>query len=427
MEKLMEPERPESKRSPEPMESEPLGPENPSDANNDPGAPATPLHPTGSAASHDGMSTLGRSIAAYGPAARQLDTMKVRGRLRAVWLALWLAGAAGCVAVGFYGDTRLFLSLFLFFAALSVVVAVRGFGRGLDADGNGVVVRNMLRARPILWRDLAAIEFKGVSSEALENMYYNLVFQRHDGSHVTAEAPGGGIEPGQYLFELRERLVAMRAAAVGDPHAPADRPSDADGIDADATPPAEPPSWVPPPWSGSTDTEAVPPAAAARSRVKRWGGVVVSVAVALAIAFVPFPSLGPLLWNVGRVSHVEVMPLRVYWEDLQPGMCVREDPNGMDYLVVNCSAEHEEEVMLRGTLAGSDEWPGDAAIDDAAWEKCTSAFASYVGLRIDESRLDFNFVTPDKDGWTDSKPTLICLVVDPSQDQITRALRGANE
>ena len=136
------------------------------------------------------------------------DTLKVRGRLRGVWLALWLAGAAGCVLVGLYGDTpedtlgshRLFLSLFLFLAALSVVLAVRGFGRGLDADGNGVVVRKMFRATSIPWHELAAIEFKGVHSEAMENMYHQLVFQRRDGSRVTADAPGGETQLGEYLL-----------------------------------------------------------------------------------------------------------------------------------------------------------------------------------------------------------------------------------
>jgi hypothetical protein len=159
------------------------------------------------------------------PAPQQpgLDTLKVRGRLRGVWLALWLAGAAGCVAVGLYEDKPepgshawWFLTLFLSLAAVLVVLAVRSFGQGLDADGNGVVVRKMLRATPIPWRDLAAIEFKGVDSEAMSNMYYNLVFQRHDGSQVTADAPGGGIRPGEYLFELRERLLAMQSAAGED-------------------------------------------------------------------------------------------------------------------------------------------------------------------------------------------------------------------
>jgi hypothetical protein len=368
--------------------------------------------------------------------ARPPNTMKVRGQFRALWMALWLAGAAGCVAFGIYGDSpedtlgshQIFLSLFLFLAAMSVLVAVRSFGRGIDADGNGVVVRNTLRARPIPWSDLAAIEFKGVDSEAITNMYYLLVFQRHDGSRVTAEAPGGGIDPGGYLFELRDRLLAMRSAALGDPPPSADRPSDAASTDEEAAPAAEPPSWVPPPWSGSTDTEAAPPAASAWSRVKRWGGVVGGVAVMLAIAFVPFPSHGLLLWNVGRVLHVDVMPLRVYWEDFQPGMCVREVTEGIeDDIVVDCSAEHEEEVMSRGTLAESKEWPGDAALEDAAGEKCKSAFASYVGLKFGDSRLDFDFLTPDKDSWNDGKVTLICLVLDPDHDQITRSLRGAHE
>ena len=167
------------------------------------------------------------------PAPQQpgLDTLKVRGRLRAVWMALWLAGAAGSVLVGVYGYTpdtpeshRQYLSLALFLAAVMVVLGVRTVGRGLDADGNGVVVRNTLRARSIPWRDLAAIEFKGDSevwdisdSEYWDIRYYKLVFQRHDGSRITAEAPAGrGTGPGEYLFELRERLLAMRSAAGED-------------------------------------------------------------------------------------------------------------------------------------------------------------------------------------------------------------------
>jgi hypothetical protein len=380
-------------------------------------------------------------MAADGPAARRLDTMKVRGRLRAVWLALWLAGAAGCVALGIYGDTPesphewWWLPLFLLLAAVSVGVAVRGFGRGLDADGNGVVVRNTLRARPIPWSDLAAIEFKGVDSEAITNMYYQLVFQRHDGSRVTAEAPGGGIDPGEYLFELRDRLLAMRSAALGYPHPPADRPSDAASTDAEAAlesvsdEPAK--DWATYPSQDQRDAGEEPLPVPARRRVKRWGGALASVAVALAIAFAPLPDVGSLLGDdetgAADSSAVDADAQRVYWEDLQPGMCVREDPNEMDYIVVDCSAEHEEEVMSRDTLARSKEYPGDAAVEDAAQQKCESAFASYVGLELAQSRLDLDYFTPDKDSWTAGKVTLICLVLDPDHDQITRALRGANE
>jgi hypothetical protein len=191
----------------------------------------------------------------------------------------------------------------------------------------------------------------------------------------------------------------------------------------------------------SVGTEDVAiPAAATQSWVRRWGGRIAGVAVALAFVVVPLPSSGWLLWNVGRVLHVDVMPLHVYWEDVQPGMCVRDDdPNGLDFLVVDCNAEHQEEVMSRSTLARSGGWPGDAAVEDMAGEKCKLAFATYVGLELGQSRLDFDFVTPDESGWNDLRPmpilrwpmigraTLICLVLDPDHDQITRALRGAHE
>ena len=68
----------------------------------------------------------------------------------------------------------------------------------LDADGDGVVVRNTLRATPIPWRDLAAIEFKGVESKvwAIEgDMYYKLVFQRHDGSGSPPRHPAVEQDP----------------------------------------------------------------------------------------------------------------------------------------------------------------------------------------------------------------------------------------
>jgi hypothetical protein len=177
-------------------------------------------------------------MAADRPAVRPLDTLKVRGRLRAAWLALWLAGAAECIGVGVCGDTpedtlgshQIFLSLFLFFGCSVGRGCGAGFGRGLDADGNCVVVRNALWAISIPWRELAAIEFKGVDSVAISDMYCQLVFQRHDGSRVTAEAPGGGARPGEYLFELRERLLAMRYAATwplvdaSNPTTPTDTP-----------------------------------------------------------------------------------------------------------------------------------------------------------------------------------------------------------
>jgi hypothetical protein len=360
--------------------------------------------------------------------------MKVRGRLRAVWLALWLAGAAGCVALGIYGDTPesphewWWLPLFLLLAAVSVGVAVRGFGRGVDADGNGVVVRNMFRVRPIPWRDLVAIEFKGVDSEAITNMYYNLIFQRRDGSRVTAEAPGGGVRPGEYLFELRERLFAMRSAALGYHHASADRPSDAASTDTEAAPPAGPSSWVPPPWSGSTDTEAAP--AAARSRVKRWGGVVVSVAVALAIAFVPLPDLGSLLGDDETAADspavdADAQRVSTTVDDLAVGECF-DDGNAEDEVIRQpCTVAHDGEIIGVVTLPGGP-YPGDNGVDKAADRACTHDFTKYVGKSFDDSELDLYYWTPTEHLWNDDDRLVVCAAYGPSRDKLTGTIKNSH-
>jgi hypothetical protein len=173
------------------------------------------------------------------------------------------------------------------------------------------------------------------------------------------------------------------------------------------------------------------------SRWERWGEPTVVVAI-LAIAI-----FGPLLLGDDDTANPPVVTAKtatpdptastttgqlVYWEDLQPGMCLpNQDMWAMDNLVVDCTVEHEYEVTSATTLARSEKYPGDDAVDKAAEKKCKSAFASYVGLGIDESRLDLDFWTVGQDGWTDSEQTVICLVLDPSNDHLTRSLRGAHK
>lgn len=122
-------------------------------------------------------------------------------------------------------------------------------------------------------------------------------------------------------------------------------------------------------------------------------------------------------------------PKRVYWEDLKPTMCVRF-PQATDttyVTVVDCRVGHQEEVMSRTTLAGGTKWPGDDAVDAASEVKCRAAFESYVGIAYDDSRLELDSVTTDAAGWADGDHTLVCLVLDPANEHLTRTLRKAQE
>ena len=108
-----------------------------------------------------------------------------------------------------------FCHSFCFLAALSVVLAVRGFGRGLDANGNGVVVRECLGPPRFPGTSLPPS-----SSEACTPRPWRTCTTNWSSSAVTDPGsppthPAVKHEFGEYLFELRERLLAMRSAALG--------------------------------------------------------------------------------------------------------------------------------------------------------------------------------------------------------------------
>ena len=122
-------------------------------------------------------------------------------------------------------------------------------------------------------------------------------------------------------------------------------------------------------------------------------------------------------------------PKRVYWQDLKPMTCVREpdDETASFVTAVDCRAEHDVEVMSRTSLKKTKKWPGDEAVNTAAFEKCSAAFAGYVGVPFDESRLEASFYSTDKEGWDQGDTTLICLIYDPVATNAPRRLKGAAE
>jgi hypothetical protein len=110
-------------------------------------------------------------------------------------------------------------------------------------------------------------------------------------------------------------------------------------------------------------------------------------------------------------------------------MCVRV-PTGQafEYLtVIDCRAPHEAEVTARGVIPGTSKWPGELAVDEAATKQCEPAFARYVGVTVEDSRLDFDYFVIDAAGWKTGPHTLICLVYDPSADHLTKSVRNARE
>ncbi len=89
-----------------------------------------------------------------------------------------------------------------------------------------------------------------------------------------------------------------------------------------------------------------------------------------------------------------------------------------------CDQEHYWEAFATATLTG-DDFPGNAAVREQAGEACDQAFATFVGVEADKSKLNLTMLTPTSETWTQAGDrAVVCLVGNPSGG-VTGTLRDA--
>lgn len=91
--------------------------------------------------------------------------------------------------------------------------------------------------------------------------------------------------------------------------------------------------------------------------------------------------------------------------------------------VVPCDQPHTDEVYFIFELDGED-FPGDDALEEAAWDGCASHFDAYVGVAYEDSVLDFYNYQPTETSWARADDrTVQCILF--SYEDVTGTLEGA--
>ncbi|MBB5744351.1 hypothetical protein HD600_002848 [Microbacterium ginsengiterrae] len=130
--------------------------------------------------------------------------------------------------------------------------------------------------------------------------------------------------------------------------------------------------------------------------------------------------------NVTEGSNIDVFSLQV-------GDCMPEaDTTGeiTDLDVVPCSEPHTDEVFYEFELTG-DELPSEDEITAEVEAQCVPAFSEFVGTDYYESTLDFWWMTPTEETWTQANDRLVqCIVYEPDEAgtgsvELTESLEGA--
>lgn len=114
--------------------------------------------------------------------------------------------------------------------------------------------------------------------------------------------------------------------------------------------------------------------------------------------------------------------------DLQPGDCFDlKDPTEEEVVAVEakpCTEPHQYEMFLITSLPDG-EYPGEAEFLGLLERECLSPFAEFVGIGLEESRLDIFWLTPTESGWAAGDREMRCAVFDPFDEELTESMRGS--
>ena len=117
-------------------------------------------------------------------------------------------------------------------------------------------------------------------------------------------------------------------------------------------------------------------------------------------------------------------------EALYIGECVNDaNVSGVitSFTLIDCTEPHDSEVYESIPMEDAD-YPGERTLQRRAEKGCESALARFVGIPLADSRLDYEYYVPAKEGWG-YKDEIDCLIRDTDASghdiQSTGSLSGS--
>jgi len=112
--------------------------------------------------------------------------------------------------------------------------------------------------------------------------------------------------------------------------------------------------------------------------------------------------------------------------DLKVGNCLApsEIEGEVDSVVlVDCAEPHAREAYA-SLMFDEGDYPGDEVVEDESLDRCTTEFATFVGMDYQESTLDLASIYPTSESWAGGDREILCLISDPAGD-VTGTLENA--
>ena len=100
----------------------------------------------------------------------------------------------------------------------------------------------------------------------------------------------------------------------------------------------------------------------------------------------------------------------IYFADLEVGHCFQDWTEGdTQVMAVDCSAPHDNEVYYVVELT-ADDLPSENDLENRSLGLCLASFEPYVGALPDETTLDYGWLFPSDESWSEGDHTIACYL-----------------
>jgi hypothetical protein len=191
------------------------------------------------------------------------------------------------------------------------------------------------------------------------------------------------------------------------------------------------------------DAGPLTPARCTRQRARSWGGALILVTVALALAgctddggadaAIDSTTSSPDA-PADSTTSTMVQPVGdpVTRYQLVVGDCFNRYESIDVITRVSCDSPHDAEMFHYETHPApfGEPYPNDREMQQYALSVCYAQFESFAGVLYELSRLDIGVITPTKENFEDSKARyrgISCYVTDQDGEPLVGSMRGRGE
>jgi hypothetical protein len=168
----------------------------------------------------------------------------------------------------------------------------------------------------------------------------------------------------------------------------------------------------------------------ALSRIKRTRPLISGRGMALAGVWLGVVGLltGIAFWVAAATGAFDDDSLAT--GDVKVGQCVNvsSDAGLASVREVKCADGHDGEVYKVASLGGDADaaYPGTEAVQREIVKLCAPDFEGYVGVAYGESDYEISYLYPTKPMWRGQDRSYVCIVSDPTGEDLVGSVKGAD-